>query len=381
MYSSRKEWLISQSINLDSSQNYQLEFDVVSTSYLSTGVPSVGIDDTVRVLISVDNGVSWNHQGVLDTWTAASGFSNTTHRKVYDLSTYSGVVKFAFYVKSDLSSGGDFDFFIDNFMVNTCTQYFSVVDTSCFSYTSPYSGTVFTQSGTYIDSLSNTTCDSFVTLDVTINPHTPSFFNVIECDTFISVTGNAYTQTGVYFDTIPNMYACDSVIETNLSVLYVDLSIDQNQNVFMSSNESDPAATYQWINCSDLSPISGETSMDFIATALGDYACKVTIGNCTQVSECISVTSLDTNTTSIYQFEKSDVDVYPNPNDGYFSINLNKLPDDLQLSISNTLGQVVYSQAVDDFKVDINLRDIERGVYILNLKNDNLSFNKRILLK
>ena len=97
---------------------------------------------------------------------------------------------------------------------------------------------------TFIDVINSDTVFE-CTISITINSHTSASINVIECDTFVSVTGNAYTQTGVYYDTIPNMYSCDSVVQTNLSVLYVDLSVDQSQNVYLSSNESDPAASYQ----------------------------------------------------------------------------------------------------------------------------------------
>ena len=50
--SNRMEWLISPSIDLGSSQNYQLEFDMITTAYGNPGSPYVGVDDTIRVLIS-----------------------------------------------------------------------------------------------------------------------------------------------------------------------------------------------------------------------------------------------------------------------------------------------------------------------------------------
>ena len=382
VYSNRKEWLISQSIDLGSGQNYQLEFDVVFTAYFGSGPASGADDDTLSVLISADNGVTWSAQNVLDTWDNSTGFPNDSERKVYDLSSYSGVVKFAFYAKSDVSIGSaDFNAYIDNFKVNTCTQYISVSgDTACASYTSPYTGNVYSQTGIYSDTIANASCDSIYTLDITINPHTSASINVIECDTFVSVTGNAYTQTGVYYDTIPNMYSCDSVVQTNLSVLYVDLSVDQSQNVYLSSNESDPAASYQWVNCSDSSPISGETSIDFTASALGDYACQISIGSCVQISECISVTSLDSS-TSIGQYTKSDIKVYPNPNNGQFTLELSEKPQDkLHLSISNTLGQVIYSKELNSSNNAISLDGVDKGIYIMSLTSPTQSLKTRIVI-
>ena len=176
------------------------------------------------------------------------------------------------------------------------------------------------------------------------------------------------------------MFNCDSVVETNLSILYVDLTIDQSQNVYLESNETDPAATYQWVKCSDLSPVDGQTSAEFTATSLGDYACKVSIGNCTQISECISVTSLDSS-VSINQFSKSDIKVYPNPNNGQFTLELSKKPlGQLNLTISNTLGQMVYNQQPTSTTNTIDLSNVEKGIYIMDLSSPTQSFKTRIVI-
>ncbi len=372
------DWLITNSFDLGTAQtNYQVEFDLGLTNYFGTNGSNLGSDDKFAFIISTDNGNTWSSANVLQEWNDSNSIS-VEDKIVIDLSPYSGKVKFAFYGESQLSNQ-DINVYVDNFRINKCTDYIFIEDTVCTSFISP-SGFAYDSTGIYTDTISLQTCDSVFIMDIVVNNVTFDFLEIIECDTFVSITGNQYTETGIYFDTIPNTNNCDSIIETYLSVLYVDLSIDMFYNFNLSSNESDPSASYQWVNCEDLTPIIGATSADFTASELGEYACKITIGNCTQLSECIEVTSLD-SVTSIYQFEKSDVEVYPNPNNGYFTIDLNKLPNDLKLSISNTLGQVVYAQEVDDFKVNIELTDVEKGVYILNLKNDNLSFNKRILIK
>lgn len=380
IYMSRNGWLISPTIDLSGGQ-YQLEFDMVATNWGTTSSATIGADDTVRVVISTDNGITWSRQNSLDVWTSATGIPNTSTHQVYDLSSYSSLVKFAFYCESTQDGSTDFDLFIDNFKVNTCTQYLDLGDTIvCDNYTSPISGNVYTQTGTYTDTISNTTCDSIYSLNLIVNPITFSAATIIECDTLISVSGNAYTQTGVYFDTIPNMFACDSIVETNLSILYVDLTIDQSQNVFLQSNETDPAATYQWVNCSDLSPINGQTSAEFTATSLGDFACKVSIGNCTQISECISITSLDSS-VSINQFIKSDIKVYPNPNNGQFTLELGKKPQGkLNLTISNTLGQIIHKQQLTRTTNTIDLANVEKGIYIMDLFSPTQSFKTRIVI-
>jgi hypothetical protein len=148
----------------------------------------------------------------------------------------------------------------------------------------------------------------------------------------------------------------------------------------LSSNESDPAASYQWVNCSDSSPISGETSIDFTASALGDYACQISIGSCVQISECISVTSLDSS-TSIGQYTKSDIKVYPNPNNGQFTLELSEKPQDkLHLSISNTLGQLIYSKELNSSNNAISLDGVDKGIYIMSLTSPTQSLKTRIVI-
>ena len=208
----------------------------------------------------------------------------------------------------------------------------------------------------------------------TLSQFASTFIDVINSDKVFECT------ISITNDTIPNMYSCDSVVQTNLSVLYVDLSVDQSQNVYLSSNESDPAASYQWVNCSDSSPISGETSIDFTASALGDYACQISIGSSVQISECISVTSLDSS-TSIGQYTKSDIKVYPNPNNGQFTLELSEKPQDkLHLSISNTLGQLIYSKELNSSNNAISLDGVDKGIYIMSLTSPTQSLKTRIVI-
>lgn len=116
IYSTRAEWLISESIDLGTGTAYQLEFDVALTDFGNTAATSFDADDTAAVVISTDNGMTWSDANVLQMWTAGNEPSATGDRIVIDLSAYSGVIKIGFYTKSS-TSGQDNDFFIDNFAI------------------------------------------------------------------------------------------------------------------------------------------------------------------------------------------------------------------------------------------------------------------------
>lgn len=91
---------------------------------------------------------------------------------------------------------------------------------ACSSYTAPW-GTVYTQSGTYSDTIvSATGCDSIISVNLTITGSsvTPPT-NVNVCSSYTAPWGTVYTQSGLYRDTLTTVLGCDSIISVNLTVL------------------------------------------------------------------------------------------------------------------------------------------------------------------
>ncbi len=113
----KDEWMIGPAIDLGSGTVYQLEFDAALTPFAGTGTATLGVDDTVKVVISTDNGLSWSDSNSIMALHSGTSISNGngTHF-VASLAGYSGVVKFAFYAESTVSNA-DNDFFVDNIQV------------------------------------------------------------------------------------------------------------------------------------------------------------------------------------------------------------------------------------------------------------------------
>lgn len=113
------DWLISPSIYLDPLKtNLQAEFDVSISLYNANGQGTLAAtDDTLALVISTDNGVTWSKSDIL--WhTDANGTVNVAGDHITVLLTgYSGYVKFALYGGSAIDDAPDNDLYVDNFEV------------------------------------------------------------------------------------------------------------------------------------------------------------------------------------------------------------------------------------------------------------------------
>jgi hypothetical protein len=91
--------------------------------------------------------------------------------------------------------------------------------TACTSYISP-AGYTRTSTGTYLDTIPNSTgCDSIITTNLTIIYPSSSSMSASACSSYTAPSGAMFTTSGTYMDTIPNVAGCDSVITINLSIL------------------------------------------------------------------------------------------------------------------------------------------------------------------
>jgi hypothetical protein len=237
----------------------------------------------------------------------------------------------------------------------------STYPTACDSYTSP-SGKVWTISGEYIDTIPNAAgCDSIISVHLTIKNSTTSTISSIACDSYTSPGGNVWTYSGEYNDTIPNSSGCDSLITVYLTIISADTSVTQNQEVLTANAIG---AAYQWIDCDNCNtPIEGEIQQTFTANKDGNYSVIVTQYGCTDTSACFSVnpTGLIVNT-----FEQNII-LYPNPNDGSFTIDLGNVYSNTVVTITAPDGRIIHRVERDDARViDLNMI-APQGIYLVTI--------------
>ena len=90
-------------------------------------------------------------------------------------------------------------------------------------------------------------------------------------------------------------------------------------------------------------------------------------------------TSVDHKTTS------STLNVFPNPNDGFFEIKFNNLEwDNYIISVNNMLGQEVYisSEILNGISSKmLDLSHLNKGVYILEFSNSETTSSEKIIIE
>lgn len=127
-------------------------------------------------------------------------------------------------------------------------------------------------------------------------------------------------------------------------------------------------ATYQWINCATNSPVSGAISASFTATANGSYAVIVTQNGCVETSACTAITTVGLDPISLNDF----LVIAPNPSHGVFV--LHDQQDVLSgqpVTVSNVLGEIVYSIRITKSKTLIDLSAEKNGIYFITVGSDD----------
>ncbi|MDF2436665.1 MAG: lipoprotein [Bacteroidota bacterium] len=80
----------------------------------------------------------------------------------------------------------------------------------------------------------------------------------------------------------------------------------------------------------------------------------------------------------------SKASIYPNPTDGVLNIDLSELKDYSSFTISNTIGQTVYSEDLVTLRgnqlMTIDLKDQKPGVYFVTIQSANEKITKKLIL-
>ncbi|MBK9192050.1 MAG: T9SS type A sorting domain-containing protein [Crocinitomicaceae bacterium] len=138
-------------------------------------------------------------------------------------------------------------------------------------------------------------------------------------------------------------------------------------------------ATYQWVVCPGYTNASGtSTSQNYTPSVDGDYAVIVTNLGCSDTSTCTTISGV-----GLEQYEPlTNFNVYPNPTEGNFTLDLGQNFDQVTVLVSNSLGQIVLNNSYNEQQlINIQLND-ETGIYFVEvLTSEGLRSKVKLVVK
>ena len=212
--------------------------------------------------------------------------------------------------------------------------------------------------------------DSIINTSVQVNKHCQE--TVV--DAYICF-GNSYifgsdslTEAGEYTKVFTSSDDFDSTVVLNLEVQLIDSTLSVLDTALMINQDG---ATYQWIDydAGNLE-IEGENHQTFIPSRSGNYRARITADGCSILSEIKSFRINTITGLEQHEFEK-DINIYPNPNEGDFTISFDDHRFSGTIEVSDLVGRTVFRKTVFN-ETELNVQfDAESGPYLLKFNKNH----------
>ena len=299
----------------------------------------------------------------------------------------------------------------------------------------------YTQTGVYTNILvAENGCDSVLTINLIVNPISYTNINPIICEgEDFHVANSTYSISAVYYDTIVNMYNCDSIITTNLTVnptydhqqllqACIGDSINIGNNYYTTSgvyadslqtiDGCDSVVVTQIMIENPIAVLTATPPLIYLNISNGSLPFSYTIGNqngplitssnnigslftfnpvvngmyYVVVTDSVGCTSdtvfLEVNfvPTFTYFLEINNLIIYPNPSKGIFRIQFSsEIYQDIKVNIINVLGEMISSDNLENFMgrftKQVDLSNYANSIYFIEIKTDSGVINKKLIIQ
>lgn len=146
---------------------------------------------------------------------------------------------------------------------------------------------------------------------------------------------------------------------------------------FTSTSSTTGATTYAWDFGDGASATTEDANHSFSNSQISYTVCLSVSDVCGQDTFC---TGVDV-TTAIQDFSSLDAQLFPNPTSGFLTIELGNAATNLNFSVMNALGQVVFEKEIETKSVTLDLRDLNEGVYFVVLSSQEAQYVQKLILK
>lgn len=197
------------------------------------------------------------------------------------------------------------------------------------------------------------------------------------------------TQTGTYSVMVSIGNGCGTTDQVNVTIYQsptANFTYTNPQPAVYNFNSLSSTGslpfTYSW-NFGDGTTSNLQNPQHIYANA-GSYQVTLVIthancGSSTYQTEVTSATGIEDGTLG------GDVSIYPNPNNGIFTVTSNNLQaDEFSIAVTDIQGRNVYYNVlknVNGFSQEINLESLAKGVYIVKLSDGTRSGFTRVIIE
>jgi len=146
-------------------------------------------------------------------------------------------------------------------------------------------------------------------------------------------------------------------------------SISLQDTTLISSSSNENSSSWIQDNCDATDPASTHVAGDWRGIGADGLLIRMNLGNVFVASP-----------SGINNIKQSQFNLYPNPTDGIFVIELDE-NSKYDLTVNNVLGQIVYSASINEMKTTIDLSAFDKGVYTVELKDENKIYTEKLIVE
>lgn len=250
---------------------------------------------------------------------------------------------------------------------NTTQDVYSCED----SYYWPVTGQTYNQDGAYTATLQSVAgCDSVVTLNLDIVWTASPSWTATACNEYYwHFNGQTYTSSGVFVDTLPSIYGCDSIGTLNLTIDFFDVSVTQLYDTTLMANNA--PAQYMWFDCDEVAPVSLSSDQSFTPSANGWYAVIVWDPTCLDTSDCYLIDYY--SGVGLEELEQSELVLFPNPTEDELMVQINSIEGAVSIEVYDVSGRLVLSQkSLMENETVVDVSALTSGVYHLIVASEGI---------